>query len=92
MEQSLEDRFTNILANNEQRLYRICRAYARNLEDRQDLFGEVLLNLWKSLPAFRHESQVDTWVYRLNKNAALDQLLPLRKSIDEALAQLEKSD
>ncbi|MDB6133149.1 MAG: ylaC [Verrucomicrobiales bacterium] len=39
--------------------------------DREDLMQELLLAVWKAVPAFRGESQVSTFLYRVTHNAAM---------------------
>jgi len=39
--------------------------------DRHDLLQEVLLAIWKSIPAFRGQAQATTYLYRVSHNAAL---------------------
>ena len=39
--------------------------------DQEDLFQDVLLALWSSLPAFRGEARETTWIYRVAFNTAL---------------------
>ncbi|MFZ1809378.1 MAG: sigma-70 family RNA polymerase sigma factor [Cyclobacteriaceae bacterium] len=52
-------------------LFKIVRAYAFTMEDRDDLFQEVALQVWKSIPNFRNESAVTTWLYRIALNTSL---------------------
>jgi RNA polymerase sigma-70 factor (ECF subfamily) len=40
----------------------------------EDLYQEVVLNLWKSFPKFRHESQISTWIYRVALNTCITDL------------------
>ncbi|MES2708886.1 MAG: sigma-70 family RNA polymerase sigma factor [Verrucomicrobiota bacterium] len=40
-------------------------------DDRHDLMQELLLAVWKSIPAFRQESLVSTFLYRVTHNAAM---------------------
>lgn len=40
-------------------------------EDRNDLLQEVLLAMWKSIPAFRGQAKPTTYLYRVCHNAAL---------------------
>ena len=49
---------------------RIARAFAR-ASDRDDLEQELLLAIWRSIPAFRGGSSVSTFLYRVTHNAAL---------------------
>ena len=46
-------------------LLRIVRAYAFTAHDRDDLLQMVALELWNSIPRFRGESKVTTWIYRV---------------------------
>ena len=43
-------------------------------EDAADVTQEVFLKLWRSLPSFRGDSALSTWLYRLTDNAAIDLL------------------
>jgi RNA polymerase sigma-70 factor (ECF subfamily) len=50
---------------------RLCAAYACDGPDREDLFQEVCMAVWRALPAFRGESSTRTWLYRIAHNVAL---------------------
>lgn len=45
--------------------FKIIRAYAFTPDDQEDLFQEVSLQVWKSIPDFRGESKPSTWIYRV---------------------------
>lgn len=42
--------------------------YAYSVEDRNDMYQEILLNAWKGLPAFRGEAKFSTWIYQIALN------------------------
>lgn len=50
---------------------KVARAYTRSEADFQDLTQEILLQVWRSLPSFRHEASTPTWCYRVALNTAL---------------------
>lgn len=52
-------------------LSRIVRAYAFTAHDRDDLLQLTALELWNSIPRFRGESKVTTWIYRVALRSAL---------------------
>lgn len=52
-------------------LYKVCNLYLDNVEDRHDLFQEIVLQLWKAFPSFRNESAPSTWMYRVALNTAI---------------------
>lgn len=51
-------------------LHHVANGFAEGA-DRQDLFQELSLALWRAIPAFRQESGVSTFIYRVAHNSAL---------------------
>ena len=45
--------------------------YRDSREDQEDLFQEIVLQLWKAWPTFRKEAKVSTWLYSIALNTAL---------------------
>ena len=52
-------------------LFKVVHAYAFTHADRQDLFQEIAVQVWRSVDAFRGESSVPTWLYRVALNTAI---------------------
>ena len=52
-------------------LFKIIRAYAFNEDDRNDLFQEISLQMYRSIPNFKGTSTVSTWLYRIALNTAI---------------------
>ncbi|MEO7189888.1 MAG: RNA polymerase sigma factor [Vicinamibacterales bacterium] len=50
---------------------RLCAAYAESTADREDLFQDIFLAVWRALPDFRGDASVRTWLYRIAHNVAL---------------------
>lgn len=63
--------FKKWLGEHQGLIFKVVRAYAGTPEDQDDLFQEILLQLWSSIPGFRGEAKVSTWVYRVALNTAL---------------------
>ena len=57
--------FGEWLAGHKGILFKVVHAYAFEHADRQDLFQEVAVQVWRSVDAFRGESSVPTWMYRV---------------------------
>lgn len=51
-------------------LYRVAAGFAVGV-DRDDLMQELLIALWRAIPAFRGEAQAATFIYRVSHHAAL---------------------
>ncbi|HEY1952502.1 MAG TPA: RNA polymerase sigma factor [Gemmatimonadaceae bacterium] len=47
---------------------RMCAAYADDGDDREDLFQEMLLGIWRALPGFRNECSERTFIFRIAHN------------------------
>ena len=67
-----EERFKKIIAENGDKIIRICKYYNPNSEDQKDMYQEILINIWKSLEKFRGDSAISTWVYRVAVNTSLN--------------------
>jgi RNA polymerase sigma-70 factor (ECF subfamily) len=52
-------------------IFKVVRAYAAEADDQDDLFQEVLLQMWFSIPNFQGKAKVSTWIYRVALNTAL---------------------
>jgi RNA polymerase sigma-70 factor (ECF subfamily) len=51
-------------------LHHVVNGFAAG-DDRNDLLQEVLLAVWKSIPAFRGQAKPSSYLYRVSHNAAL---------------------
>lgn len=52
-------------------LFKVVRAYAISTLDQDDLFQEIIIQVWRSVPSFRQEASVTTWLYRISLNTAI---------------------
>ena len=52
-------------------IYKVCRIYANTPNAIQELYQDIIIQLWKSYPKFRGEAKFSTWLYRIAINTAL---------------------
>lgn len=52
-------------------IFKVVRTYAFNRQDEDDLFQEILLGLWSSIPRYQQKAKETTWIYRVALNTAL---------------------
>lgn len=52
-------------------IFKILHAYCAQPQDREDLFQEIALQLWNSIPKFRSDAKETTWIYRVALNTAM---------------------
>ncbi len=67
----LEKEFLQIIQKNQGIIHKVCNIYCDHEDDRNDLFQEIVAQLWRSYPTFRKESKVSTWMYRVALNTAI---------------------
>ncbi len=53
---------------------KVCHLYGRNDADRDDLYQEIVIQLWKAFSSFRGEAKISTWLYRIALNTAISNL------------------
>lgn len=63
--------FEQIVRENRDKLYRICRACIPDPDDASDLYQEVLVKVWLNLHTFRGDAKLSTWLYRIALNTAI---------------------
>ena len=66
-----EQDFSRIVREHKSTIYTVCYMFSKDEDEVNDLFQEVLINLWKGLQNFRGESDVRTWIYRISLNTCI---------------------
>jgi len=66
-----EKNFVNLINEHQGLIHKVCIMYENDPEVRNDLFQEIVLQLWKSFPTFRGEAKITTWMYRIALNTAI---------------------
>ena len=66
--------FARVYAEHKESVWKLVSRYVATQQDREDLFQEVFLKIYKALPRFRGEAKLDTWIYRITVNTSLNYL------------------
>jgi len=77
----MKELFLQQIQLHEKTILKICHFYTNTDADRQDLYQEILVQLWKSYPRFRGESSFNTWLYQVAINTAITGLKKDKKQI-----------
>ncbi|WP_281543255.1 RNA polymerase sigma factor [Maribacter aestuarii] len=77
-----ETEFAELIRKHQGLLFKVTSIYTDNKTDREDLFQEVVYQLWKSFDSFRNESKITTWMYRVAMNTAISQLKKRKRRPD----------
>lgn len=86
-----QEAFTQLIKKYQQKIYWHIRKMVIDHDDADDLIQETFIKVWQSLPNFRGDSQLFTWIYRIATNECLNFLqkkkrqnhVPLENSDDE---------
>ena len=86
-----EHKFLELVNENRNRILRVCRVYAWNAADQDDLYQEILFQVWRGLSALREEQFANTWLYRVAINTALS-FVRKRAVLSERVVHIEHAD
>jgi RNA polymerase sigma-70 factor, ECF subfamily len=71
LEQPDESAFLKLIEENRPKILKICRAYASSPSDRDDLYQEILFQIWRALPGLKENAYAGTWLYRVALNTSI---------------------
>lgn len=77
---SKEETFTQLIKEHQGLIYKVSALYTEQPQDRNDLYQEIVYQLWKSFDSFRGDAKMSTWMYRVALNTAIGQLKKKKRS------------
>jgi len=83
--------FEDLVREHQTRLYHTCLRMMANPDDARDMAQEILVKVWRNLPAFKGESSLSTWLYRIAMNTCLDELRRRKKAKQTSMEALAES-
>ncbi|HAR72453.1 sigma-70 family RNA polymerase sigma factor [Empedobacter falsenii] len=72
--------FTELVEKNQGIIHKVCRIYTDDKDSHDDLFQEIVLQLWRSYDSFKGDSKFSTWMYRVSLNTAITLIRKKTKS------------
>ncbi|MBN2350182.1 MAG: RNA polymerase sigma factor [Bacteroidales bacterium] len=66
-----ESVFRKVYEENKDMVYRLCLAFLSDKPSADDLFQEIMINIWNNLDKFRGEAKISTWIYRIAVNTTI---------------------
>jgi RNA polymerase sigma factor (sigma-70 family) len=69
-----EGAFRNLVESYKDRVYNSCIGILQNAQDAEDITQEVFVEVFRSIAAFKAESKLSTWIYRIAVTKSLDHL------------------
>lgn len=81
-----ERQFAKTVREHKSTIYTVCYMFSKDDDEVNDLFQEVLINLWKGYDSFGHRSDIRTWIYRVALNTCISLDRKKRRSATVRLA------
>jgi RNA polymerase sigma-70 factor (ECF subfamily) len=69
-----EQEFVQLISEHQGLIHKVCHMYTREEQARNDLFQEIVLQLWRAYGSFRGQAKITTWMYRVALNTAISGL------------------
>ncbi|WP_343675228.1 sigma-70 family RNA polymerase sigma factor [Chitinophaga sp.] len=66
-----ETQFLQLIGQHQGIIHKICRLYRDTKEDREDLFQEIVFQLWKSIGSYSGTAAFSTWMYKVALSTAI---------------------
>jgi len=85
--QELKEEFLLLIEKNQGIIYKVSRMYCDKESCRQDLFQDILVQLWQSYPGFNKKSKFSTWMYRVALNTAIAQFRKDKRNDQEPVSE-----
>ena len=71
MESKQTTDFERLVMEHKSTIYSVCYMFVETRMEADDLFQEVLINLWEGFDGFRGDSALRSWVYRVSMNTCI---------------------
>lgn len=71
VESSMEQEFARLVREHKSTIYTVCYMFSKDSEEVNDLFQEILVNLWRGFGKFEGRSDIRTWFYRVSLNTCI---------------------
>ena len=68
---ALDQQFAQTVKEHKSTIYTVCYMFSQDADEVNDLFQEVLVNLWKGFDSFERRSDIKTWIYRVALNTCI---------------------
>jgi RNA polymerase sigma-70 factor (ECF subfamily) len=73
--------FIALIQENRGIIHKVTHLYCTQEEDKEDLFQEIVIQLWKSYGKFRGDAKFSTWMYRIAINTAITSIRKTSRTI-----------
>lgn len=76
-----EKEFIDLIDQHQGIIHKICRIYTDIQEDYDDLFQEIMVQLWQAMPRYKGKSKITTYMYKVALFTALNKMKQSNKML-----------
>ena len=78
-----EREFAQIVQENKRRIYTVCYMFSKDADEVNDLFQEILVNLWRGLQSYEGDKFIGTWVWRVSLNTCINYSKKQKRALEK---------
>lgn len=83
--------FEQLITPYDQLIWRVCWHYIHHMEDARDCAQEAMVKAWRSLPQYRQDCALETWLYRIASSCCVDFLRRQKRRAAESTDALAET-
>ena len=87
-----QEQFLQLIEEHKGIIYKVSRAYGKNDGDREDLFQEIVIQLWSAFGHYNDQYKLSTWMYRVALNVAISFYRKQRRRMESEFPLTESED
>lgn len=66
-----KEKFVQTVREHKGTIYTVCYMFSKDTDEVNDLYQEILMNLWRRFGSFEGKSDIRTWIYRVALNTCI---------------------
>lgn len=66
-----EQEFSRLIHEYKSTIYTVCYMFSKDKEEVNDLFQDILINIWNGISHFEGKSKISSWIYRISLNTCI---------------------
>src|SRR6186713_2932225 len=70
----MREQFVRLIEENKGIIMKVTKMYCEHRENEEDLFQDIVIQLWQAFPKFKGDSKISTWMYKVALNTAITRL------------------
>lgn len=80
-----EQQFSQIVRENKSTIYTVCYMFSKDADEVNDLFQDILVNLWRGIDGFKGDAKLSSWIYRISLNTCISAERKKKRTTTERL-------